>query len=350
MHASTLHQTVVSARYILLLMELAEERGVNGQELIRGLGIDRHALDDPHARVSLLQHREVCLRAIAATGDESLGIAFGLRASLTTHGLAGFGLMTQPTAGDMFRFAERFAAPLQLPAWDLHFHREDGDAVLDAVETTRFAPLHRFACEQLLVSFVSMLRQMLSPVPPCSLRFDFPEPPYFARYRTQLPPSRFNCGVTQLRIPEQYLDQRPQHADALAARAVEDECNRELSRLDPLDDAVQAVHRLLRDAPHGYPDLPAIAAALHTTPRTLSRRLRHCGTSYRELVEEARRRDSLRLLAGENLSIAEIAARLGYASAANFSRAFQRWTGHYPGTYRQQTRRGDACASAAAGS
>ncbi len=49
-----------------------------------------------------------------------------------------------------------------------------------------------------------------------------------------------------------------------------------------------------------------------------------------------RRRDSIRLLQATSLTVAEIADRLGYTAAGNFTRAFRKWTGVSPAEYRKQ--------------
>ena len=47
---------------------------------------------------------------------------------------------------------------------------------------------------------------------------------------------------------------------------------------------------------------------------------------------------AMMLLASPGLSIKTVAERLGYSNVANFSRAFQRWTGMSPGEHRTMRR------------
>jgi AraC-like DNA-binding protein len=63
--------------------------------------------------------------------------------------------------------------------------------------------------------------------------------------------------------------------------------------------------------------------------RTLKRKLAEQGASYSELLDRQRQTRALELLRTD-ASIDDIAERLGYADAANFTCAFRRWTGKSP--------------------
>jgi AraC-like DNA-binding protein len=95
---------------------------------------------------------------------------------------------------------------------------------------------------------------------------------------------------------------------------------------DPLRDALAAAIRtaLAGGEPTG---IETIAAALRMTPRTLQRRLAARGTSLQTETAAVRCALAQDLLRDSQVSIAEIAARLGFADTANFHRAFKGWTG-----------------------
>ena len=80
------------------------------------------------------------------------------------------------------------------------------------------------------------------------------------------------------------------------------------------------------------------AQRLGMSSRTLSRRLAEEGTTFRGLVDDARKRIALRALAEERLSIAEIAELSGFYDGPSFFRAFRRWTGLTPRQYRRSHR------------
>jgi AraC-like DNA-binding protein len=84
--------------------------------------------------------------------------------------------------------------------------------------------------------------------------------------------------------------------------------------------------------------LAGAAAALGLSPRTLHRRLREEGSSFRAVKEALRRDAAFARLEKTRTGIAVIAAELGYAEPSAFFRAFQRWTGHAPSEHRKRRR------------
>jgi len=152
---SSLHapKPTVPVSYVWLMIRLAEERGVSPQQLLSGLRISPAQLDSPEGRIGLLDdYAALCKRAMAWSGEPGLGYAFGLRATLTTHGILGYGLMSQPTLGHVLGFAARFGAVLRMPAWDMHFSADDDWACMRATESISHGELRRFSAEQLLAT------------------------------------------------------------------------------------------------------------------------------------------------------------------------------------------------------
>lgn len=84
----------------------------------------------------------------------------------------------------------------------------------------------------------------------------------------------------------------------------------------------------------GAPTILDTARQLGMSGRTLQRRLSEQGYSFQSLVNELRRQLSERLLADTNHSLAEIAFMTGYSEQSAFTRAFKRWTGQTPRSYR----------------
>jgi AraC-like DNA-binding protein len=70
--------------------------------------------------------------------------------------------------------------------------------------------------------------------------------------------------------------------------------------------------------------------------RTLHRRLRIAGTSFRQELDLARQSVSEQLLGSTSLPVCDVANAMGYADSSGFIRAFQRWTGTSPTSWRRK--------------
>lgn len=78
-----------------------------------------------------------------------------------------------------------------------------------------------------------------------------------------------------------------------------------------------------------------LAGHLDLHPRTLNRRLKNAGTSFRELHAAACHEMARQLLRDTRRSVPTIAMMLGYSDASAFSRSFRRWEGVPPAAWRK---------------
>jgi AraC-like DNA-binding protein len=129
-----------------------------------------------------------------------------------------------------------------------------------------------------------------------------------------------------------------QGADRLLRRHLEREPNNLHARQGA--DMLNNLRRLLRKSVVTENCSVADAAKqLHMHERTLNRRLRDEGTTFRQLLDEIRCEVAKQLLAGSTMPLARIATALGYADASAFSRAFKRWSGSTPAQWRVRNAR-----------
>lgn len=103
-----------------------------------------------------------------------------------------------------------------------------------------------------------------------------------------------------------------------------------LSALFAYDQTVNLILGNLKQVP----TLSALAQNQAISERTLKRRLRSANCHYQQLLTHIRFHHTLIWLYESSDSISAIADRLGYASVANFSKAFRQWCGVSPSTAR----------------
>ncbi|WP_085679175.1 MULTISPECIES: AraC family transcriptional regulator [unclassified Pseudomonas] len=98
---------------------------------------------------------------------------------------------------------------------------------------------------------------------------------------------------------------------------------------------VAEVYRHLRARRYGqWPTLAAMAEQQGISASTFRRQLEREGRSYQQIKDEVRRAMAFERLREGALSIAEIAEQAGFQEPSAFHRAFKKWTGQSPGSYR----------------
>ena len=90
----------------------------------------------------------------------------------------------------------------------------------------------------------------------------------------------------------------------------------------------------------GVPTISAIAGFFGMSGRTLQRRLSDRGYSFQIIVDESRRELAKQLLKETRYPLAEIAFLTGFSEQSAFNRAFKRWAGQTPRSYRIQLQSG----------
>lgn len=105
-----------------------------------------------------------------------------------------------------------------------------------------------------------------------------------------------------------------------------------LSGDDTTSGRVQRV--VLQDLAHRW-TLGEVAAALHTSSRSLQRELNACGESFVQLLDRVRVDAAARLLRDSGRSLTEIGYVCGFSDSAHFSRRFKARMGRAPAAWRR---------------
>ena len=92
----------------------------------------------------------------------------------------------------------------------------------------------------------------------------------------------------------------------------------------------------VRMLPDGEVSVDKVATAMHQSTRTLQRRLAERNLTWQHMLDNTRMQLARQYLNDRALSVAEIAVLLGFSEQSAFTRAFKRWTGQTPLSFRQQ--------------
>jgi len=111
---------------------------------------------------------------------------------------------------------------------------------------------------------------------------------------------------------------------------------RYLASLDRGDVLTRARVEITEQLPSGGVSEESVAHALNMTKRTLHRKLREQGETFRSLLTSVRRDLVAGFLRDPGLNLTEVAFLLGFSDASAFSRAFKRWFGRPPSVARAE--------------
>jgi AraC-like DNA-binding protein len=148
-------------------------------------------------------------------------------------------------------------------------------------------------------------------------------------------PCTFGADTNQIRFPAALLDlalpaqPNPPVADVRQLTRSIVTKRRETPLVDRLSQMV------LRDLNTQAIEQERFAREMGMSSRTLRRKLTEQGSSFQQVLDECRMRQAVfEFRVRPDLSIAQIALRLGYAEHSNFTRAFHRWSGLSPQAFR----------------
>jgi AraC-like DNA-binding protein len=324
--------TDLPGAYARDLIELAARWNVPAEALVRGLPLELDALRDPATRVPIQVAAEVMQRALRLTGEPALALYVGWQMRLSSHGFLGFAAMTAGTVREAIELAVRYAST-RTTALGLEFHVEGDTASLVIEERTSLGPLREFAVLSLIVGLwqigQALTGRPLEGVAECA----FPAPDYIAKVPFANGLIKFDRPAHRLVFAARLLDTPLKTADPVATQLARAQCERELAAIVDASFPGRVRAAIARRA-EGVPSLAEVARELHVSTRTLKRKLADRDTTFSAILDDVRRQRALLLLDNRELSLGEIAGKLGYSEVPNFTRAFRKWTGTTPGAYR----------------
>jgi AraC-like DNA-binding protein len=323
-----------------LLTQLAVERGASLQSCLAGSGVHERMLEDPSARIAGWQVLIISSNVATAVPEElGVGVAYVRGLQATAFGPLGYALMCKPTLYDaletlVVRYPELSGTVLP-PS--LEEDDEDLRVVLDDEELRAPDVVRRQLVEGHLAGVLTVLQHVLGarlvpksvelrpPAHPTCRPFEevFGVQASFERSRNVLTFSR-----KDLLKP---LPLANPHTDA----AMDILLQERVAKLRAQREIGGRVRILLQQDPSRIVTIDEVALELSMSRRSLTRRLEAEGLRFRDLVEEGRRRASEQLLPDRNISLDDVAAKVGYSDRASFIRAFKRWHGVTPRQWRK---------------
>jgi AraC-like DNA-binding protein len=304
--------------------------------VFREAGLDPEKWQEPGSRYDDDKLDAAWLRAIELSQDPCIGLRFARYFNPASLQSLGFAWLASDSLYDamsrLVRYARVIVSSLELELTlsgeecCLAFSQTDPQWMTeDEIRDAFWAGLINMCRISLTESYAPLRLTRCRPEPPCVADF-------YALFRA---PIQFAAGRDAMIFRREDVERPLPTANHLLARTNERIVADYMARLDDkrFPDRVRAC--LVEMMPAGTVEAETLAHRLNLSLRTLQRRLAKAGTSYSELLDEARRELALRYIGEDRMSIKETTYLLGFSEPANFTRAFRRWTGMSPSSFRQ---------------
>jgi AraC-like DNA-binding protein len=301
------------------------------EAVFREIGVSRTIVDRPGMQATFRQYVAYFDAMARLSGDPDFGHRFGLRTRAARSGIPGHLILNARRFRDGVQDLAR-TLPTLAEGLGLEFVEErDPPALIwaiapgagDATQFMRFAPAYLLRMLQAHRGTQWHARRILTTSPA-------PRRPRL--YASQLgSPVVFNAQIDAIELERHdlYAVKRgiDRHVHALLTTYAE----YLLTKAPQSDNPLDAVAAAVRDGlAQGRGDFSFVATRLGMSPRSLQRRLAASGTTFSRIRADIRFGLATSLLTRSELSIGEIASRLGYADIASFTHAFGRRSGKSP--------------------
>ena len=321
------------------IIRYAQSKNVSLGDLLENTGIDESQLDFPSYHISIHQEFRLTTNLLNLVNEPHLGLSLGqyytsevfglmapvlsnapnlratLEAMLKFVGLTYTWFQVEPVLSDDEKLVSIFFCD-GLPLGDLHdffierdlsFLKLHTDPYLDLIEGPLYKSISlktkRPQNPNILESFFG-----------CPIRYSQPQ----------------NCVTLYVDA----LNAKTKTHHSLAFKLFESECKKALK--EKFNSSWQAkVTRILASSPT-MPTIKDVADYFYCSERTLRRRLNSEDTNYQAVLDDVRKHRAINLLLYSKSNMDGIALELGYSEASSFTKAFERWTGFTPSSYRKE--------------
>lgn len=338
MTASLYELTPHPVRSLLPPLGVMEALGFERQTLLRGTGILLSQVEDPEKRITLQQELAFYRNALALSGDPTIGLKLGEEFPPQRYGLFGYALLSAATFRHALVLVENFGR-LSFSFFTLKFGVTGSQCWFSMSDPPPIEQslIALYLDRDLAAAVVAFREIMGMPFMPERAYLSHDGHGKQAIYRDY-----FGCDVVfsapcgKLVFSSDVLDRPLPQSDPSSSLHFQQQCQMLIARLTSQSRFIDDVRRIMLARPGIFPDIDCVAEQLAMSSRTLRRRLKEEGGSFRELLHEVRYGLAREYLETTRLPMEEISTLLGFTESGNFSHAFRRWSGGSPSDWRLQ--------------
>jgi AraC-like DNA-binding protein len=314
----------VSSPWILLIVQALKERGIDADALLRDARLRAEQLLDHDSRLPLAGVSRLWALSVAATQDPCFGLEVGRLWHPTTFQALGYAALASRTLHEALARLVRYCAAVSNGAQLELIEGPEVTLRIDSVvsyDSTATASAVQ-AASGAIVKLGEVCGRALHLSAVTFQQSDHGFRPRFEDYFKC--PVTFNAQANTVVFSAQELDAELStgNPDLVQGnlRLVADY----LARTSAGELSARMRPQLMRSLPSGEVNELDVAHLLHMSLRSMQRKLKEEGTSFRGLLDDTRRELAEGYLRN-GLGQSQIAFLLGFADASSLARALRRW-------------------------
>lgn len=324
------------------ILQYVAAQGIDVNQLYNAARIDPVWLEDPDRQVSGEILKYLWREAIIQTGDRNLGLHIGEAFHLCAIGIVGYVLLNCQTYGQVL---EKLSGYTRLFSQGVAIHHRVSDGWVqcdcEIISNVKNYLLDepRHPIESTFAALISATQQLTGkPLSVDAVWFQHPHPGDDSEHQRIFQTTvKFSQPINRIVFDATCLDWAVRSANTNLLSVFELHAAAMLSAQNQGQNYTSKVIEAITQSLQGeMPLIDAIARNLMISVRQLQRELQAENTSYQQLLDQTRQQLAHMHLNNPETSINDVAFLLGFSEPSAFHRAFKRWTGQTPRSYREK--------------
>lgn len=309
--------------YVKCLLSACENCGLNSLRLMALSNLAKEPLEDPEARFNLGDLKLLWRNIENQSQDCRIGLKIGENMPAGHWGLIEMLALHSTTLEEAFQFALKYWRLVTDTGNEFKLEQSKDSIKLSFVSVYYDFPLANEADMAYLLKQIKLL--LGSNIEPIEIQLthslhdglcESDYRPYFHA------PTQFNQPCNSIMLPIEVL-KRPIAGSNSHLKLVID--NIASQQLKALSESITISDKVATYIHNGLNSLDAVANALNMSERTLQRRLKSEGESFKDILEQYRKNKTHQLLQDGTYTLQQISFLLGYKDERGFYDAVRRW-------------------------
>lgn len=323
-----------SLKIVSAYLRIWQELGCDIDELLNSLGLQREKLADKHGRVPISVVVKLFDQVAHLTNDPLIGIKTADGILPGDFGILGLLLTNSKDHVSAYNACTRYYSLLG----DVGCSKVtmvNGQCIF--TYSNLYIPISSYQLDYFMAIVVKTVGWLGTAKPKFTrVLFSHERRQYAKEYKKVFGvPAEFGADCNSLVMPmEQLVFSNPNYDPVKLQRLThiaEHYLRKQKSHSGMTDRVMQLISDLMIESDVSREE---VANAMNCSVRTMQRKLKKEGTSFKELHDLVRKDVALSYLSSEEHSFQKIGQFVGFSENSAFYKAFKRWTGVNPGEYR----------------